>query len=415
MTIIEPLHSRSDESIQRNIDFNEKELIITVLMDNAGKMSISHSDLKEMSISPLVGGSLNLNYRVIIKNRSFFVKHQIKSSVTYKNSIIREYEVLTHLYWEKKALYVPKPLVFDDANKILITDYIPGHKPILKRDSAKELTRCMKTVMKDLKEVDVNFLKHICTNTRTSPHLFWKEYAKPRLRLLQKEAIICEIGSVDFCNVLYQVERAIDSRLEEQDENEYVFDWDDEKPWWFSLIHNDLALRNMLQISSFRTTASSVSSPFFIIDWEFADAGSIAYDLAFFAAEHQTSVDYVLNFLPSGFSHQELMKVKTLIITFMPLIDLINAWSILSKLKEYKAMQDQWLSTSSLADGATYFFSSKPPLLTTMPYTIDQGLYYSLRRLRRLNQQLGLKYDSTRIFHEAQAILNYFKTKVALY
>lgn len=311
-------------------------------------------------------------------------------------------------------MFVPKPLYFDEANNILITRYIFGEKPVLNQEIAMSFAKRMKIITKILNDVDIHFLRDLNTNTRTSPVLFWEKYAKPRLRLLQKDALVCEGGSTDLCNILYQVESAINTRLTEIDEHEHDIDWESEtKPWWLSLIHNDFALRNIIQTTIVNPNKDEHN--FFIIDWEFADAGSMAYDLAFFAVEHQVSVDYVLKFLPMNLKREHRTKIKHHIIMFMPLVDLINAWSILSKLKEYKTIQDQWLGSAALFDVNTHAMTTKPNILSMMPYTIDQGLYRSLYRLKHLTRQLGIEHNSTRLFHEAQAILNYFKTKVALY
>ena len=52
------------------------------------------------------------------------------------------------------------------------------------------------------------------------------------------------------------------------------------------LLHNDLALRNIL-------ITNDPSRPICFIDWEYADFGDVAYDLAYLQSENQLLSDQI--------------------------------------------------------------------------------------------------------------------------
>ncbi|HKZ41772.1 MAG TPA: aminoglycoside phosphotransferase family protein, partial [Candidatus Hodarchaeales archaeon] len=343
-------------------------------------------------ISILKGGSSNLNHKVTLGKKSFFIKHQTvpPASRFYSNNLEREYTACKYLSRPTYSL-APTPYLLDTRKRFLVTEFIDGYHPTLKDLNIGTILQRIGRSLQTFHTFPIDYLQILNTDTRTCPRDFFRKIISPSVYQLARKSLID--GSSMFFQFLGEIETVLKRRLDNEPSQDCIIAWDAveknhaDSP--YQLLHNDLAFRNII--------VRQGTGRICYIDFEFADAGDIAYDLAYFASENQLLGPQISTILSNMILSPRIIdRTRRYIRIFLPLLELANAYWTLTLV-------------SKIASGDRDILSFQ------LPHTIGQNMEYVRWKIRRLAQLLPHRgFDEDKIFYEVQGALKLFEAQVSI-
>lgn len=344
-----------------------------------------------MSFEQLKGGS-NINFKLEFDNHSkLFLKHNPKSihKTLYGDTLERELKINTYLYNEYKL--TPKPIVYDKDESVIITEFIEGRTPNVKdKDFFRTLT-LIGNSLNSFRTTPIEILRYLNTGTRTCPRVFYDKVLKPSVAKYTKNLL--QEGSSTLFQFLEEITTIIADRLKYEPKNDCFIDWErysgDQKSVPHGLLHNDLALRNII-------LTNNPMRPICFIDWEYADFGDIAFDLAYLQSENQILPDQIRIISSVGhlsnYIHQRTVRYIKI---FLPMLELINCyWTI---------------------DHIASMITPGQKVRLRSPYTLSENLDFisnKLKRLVRLSNMNSTKETETDLLNEIQFALRIFERQL---
>ena len=349
-------------------------------------------DSNKFEVLVIPGGSSNTNYKIQIQDypkKEFFVKHQSIAPVSryYQDNLVREYDVTKFLSQYQLA---PKPLFLDKSRKYLVSEFSRGVNPNVKDKNFSDVLTGIGNALTVFRKAPISLLKRLTTGTRLCPKRFFTEVISPTTYKLTKQ--ILEEGSSSLFQFLEEINGYLHDRLQYQPQADCRIDWDEYKnnaiglPW--GLIHNDFSFRNFLY-------SRSIGIKF--VDWEFADFGDIAYDLAYLQSENLLLEPQIKTILDVGnFNSYIYERTLRYIRIFLPILELANAYWTLNHIT--RVMKSA---------------SKKIPLRP--PNTIGHSLEYVRWKLRRLTRLIKPSpTDQTQLYQEIQQALKMFEVQLIM-
>ena len=250
---------------------------------------MTQQQVDNVSFTQLKGGS-NINYKLFFPNNNkvLFFKHNPKpiTKTIYGDTLLREFKILTYLFNECKI--TPEPYVHDKNQNVLITEFVEGRRPNVNDiDFSKTLT-LIGDSLNYFRTTPVELLRELNTGTRLCPKSFFEKVIKPSLAQYSKN--ILQEGSSVLFQFLEDITTILAEKLKYEPKLDCKIDWNTygEEPKYspHGLLHNDLALRNII-------ITNDPKRPICFIDWEYADFGDIAYDLAYLQSENQLLAEQI--------------------------------------------------------------------------------------------------------------------------
>lgn len=364
----------------------EKDMVKELLTDSSSTINKTVKQIDESELSIVPGGSVNVNYKASFpKSSPLFVKRQVTNQQFYTDSLEREYDVLRILS-QIENINVPSPLYYDQNRKMLITSFIEG-KAVTKKDP-KTLHNIGK-YLDSLRNTPISLLKRLYTGRRISPRSYWLKEVKPKIMELQ--CSLLPSGSNYLFEFLNEIIKSLDFALRTEP-REYHLDWDDfeknrEKYAWVTLVHNDFAFRNLILSEN----------ELFAVDWEFADCGDIAFDIASLLTENFISETEAQKILMNiNVTTEQKNRIMLNVRRFIPILELANTfWTIDFVSKKFKGDLTEIRS----------------------PYTINENLSYIRYNLQQLTSQFALEQTYpllNSLFSELQTALKLFQVNILL-
>ena len=262
---------------------------------------------------------------VFPNNKTLFFKHNPKpiEKTIYGDTLLREYNIINYLFHEYKI--TPEPYVHDKFQNVLITEFVNGRTPNVRdRDFSKTLA-LMGNSLNFFRTTPIKILRDLYTGTRICPKNFFEKVIKPSVSQYRKN-LLQEWSSVLF-QFLEDITAILADKLKYEPKKDCLINWkyytENLKTMTLCLLHNDLALRNIL-------ITNDPSRPICFIDWEYADFGDVAYDLAYLQSENQLLSDQIQIIFSIG-QVSAYIRDRTLryIKIFLPMLELINCyWTI---------------------------------------------------------------------------------------
>ncbi len=344
------------------------------------------------------GGS-NVNFKLTFpNNRSLFLKHNPKTSGIniYGDTLEREFNLISYLYKEHKI--TPEPFVFDKQQSILITEFVNGRTPTVKdRDFSKTLA-LIGDALNCFRVTPMKMLRELNTGTRLCPRNFFEMIVKPSIATYNKNLLL-EGSSVLF-QFLEDITAILADKLKYEPKSDCSIQWDqynqDPTYYPYGLLHNDLALRNMI-------LTNDPSRPICFIDWEFTDFGDIAFDLAYLQSENQLLSEQIhiissIGKLSTYIHDRTLRYIKI----FLPLLEIQNAYWAINHITNM-------ITPEELKSGVKVKLRS--------PYSLNENLNFissKLKRLVRLSKLQGIdtKQTELELLNELQYALKIFERQL---
>jgi hypothetical protein len=361
------------------------------LFNDEIQISSSVIDSNHFKVEMIPGGSSNINYRVSITKRyqraDFFVKFQSIPPVSryYLDNLEREYDVTKFL---SKYDLAPTPLFLDRSRRFLISKFIEGRNPNVNDIDFMSVLMNMGKSINIFRKAPISLLQRLNTGTRLCPRKFFHDVIIPTTHSLATKILL--EGSPSLFQFLEEISGYLHERLHYEPKSDCIIDWEEyEKnpsmhPW--GLIHNDLALRNII----------FGLNNFYYVDWEFSDFGDIAYDLAYIQSENLLLEPQIRSII--GVSLKPYIQERTLryIRIFLPMLELANAYWTLNHIANLINPQDKKLQLRS-------------------PYTITQNLQFIRWKIRRLNRLAkSSSFDEDQLFQEIQQGLKLFEAHLII-
>ncbi|OLS26234.1 MAG: hypothetical protein HeimC3_10130 [Candidatus Heimdallarchaeota archaeon LC_3] len=382
--------------MMRELQESEILRIKESFLENKDEIQLSESNIEtDLQIDLLSGGSSNINYRVKCKKNSkkFFVKHQTipPISINYSNNLEREFTVAKYL--SKPSIDLsPRPYYLDIKRKIMVTDFVRGYHPKIHDKNIGKILRQIGMAISKFRKFPPELLQFLNTGTRICPREFFHKVIKPSIYKMATQSLFD--GSSSFYQFLEEIQSVLLQRLEYEPNHDCTVDWsivkDNPGETPFGLIHNDLAFRNIIVKPNYRLS---------FIDFEFADFGDLAYDLAYLISENQlldTQSKIIIQ--NCELNPRILDRTNRYIKIFLPLLELANAhWTL------------NHISKVISGDHTMKDFQ--------LPSTISQNLEYVKWKIRRLASILPLKspiFNEHQIFFEIQDALKIFETQILI-
>ena len=213
-------------------------------------LEVAHS----IVISEIKGGDYNLNYKIVINNRSYLLRLTAEAQSGRSDQARYEYETLRFLMVGNLA---PRPYYIDDSRKyfpydLIIEEYIEGNKIMYEEGS---LRRCAHAIA----------ALHALPIPQNS---FFSAWENP---------LECQLSAVENALLLYRQRKVADKKLVAALEDKLLMTKQDINTTSVvfspkSLVHTDLVFSNMID------TGERV----YIIDWEKARIDDPSYDIAVF-------------------------------------------------------------------------------------------------------------------------------------
>lgn len=364
----------------------EKDMIIELLTDSSSDINKTIKQINESELSIVPGGSVNVNYKATFpKSSPLFVKRQVANQQFYTDSLEREYDVLKSLSMLEN-INVPSPLFYDQDKKMLITSFIEG---IRVSNKDPKTLQYIGRYLDSLRNAPITLLKRLYTGRRISPRSYWLKEVKPKIMELQ--CTLLPGGSNHLFEFLNEIIQSLDFALRTEP-REFQLNWDDfennrEKYAWITLVHNDFAFRNLILSDK----------ELFAVDWEFADCGDIAFDIASLVTENFiTEVDAQQILMEIVVSSELKNKIMLNVRRFIPILELANTfWTIDFISKKVKGDLSEIRS----------------------PYTINENLSYIRYNLQQLTFQFAMKQTYSllnSLFSELQVALKIFQGNILL-
>lgn len=380
----------------RTLEEAEKSLIIDSFLEHKDFIGLNSNQIETgLHFEVLSGGSSNINYKVKVLNSSkeFFVKNQrIKpNSRHYINNLEREYTVFKYLSKPNLDL-TPKPYFLDNKRKILTAEFISGYHPTISHKNIGSVLQRIGSALSTFRVFPVELLKFLNTGTRLCPHDFFHKIITPSIHQLLTKNLT--EGSSSFVQFLEEIQSILLRRLEIEPKIDCNVNWDiiennpENTP--FGLLHNDLAFRNILV---------GPNNKLSFIDFEFADFGDLAFDLAYLISENQLLLSQTTIILNSCKLNPRILdRTSRYIKIFLPLLELANA---------------SWTLTH-----ISKIISGDPSIkLFKLPSTISQNLEYIRWKIRRLARMLNMRspfFEEDQIFFEIQNALKIFEAQISI-
>ncbi len=380
------------------ITVDEEEFIIQILNHHKETLpDIEKTEItrKNVQIQPLTGGSVSLNYKISLPHGiTLFMKRQIKNSEFYSNPLEREY--LT-LLWLAPFNVTPHPYFFDKEQRVLAVEFLRTPPVDRKKNPlTRSIIPSLSVLFSTLHTAPLPLIKELYSGSRITPKRFWFDFVRPRINALEKNCLVGESGSTILFPYLQEIEYFLTSYLEKQDDVHLSWnEIEESRPFWLNLLHNDFASRNILW--------NAQTQDFYVVDWEYADVGHIAFDLAYFMNEDLLSRDFIRSIIEKlpYTTYRDQIQILKQIDMFRPLIDFANAYAVMCR----------YISSSPLHNMQESQYSSH--ILRT-PYSLGYDIAYAMNRLRSLARYSSIHPDDTTLMAEVQRTLNLFKTQLFL-
>jgi thiamine kinase-like enzyme len=380
----------------RTLEETEKSRIRESFLDHKEFIGLNNQQIETgLSFEILSGGSSNVNYKVKCSESSkeFFVKNQTVTPISkhYANNLEREYTVFKYLSNPTIGL-TPKPYFLDIKRKVLVAEFISGYHPTISNKDIGTILRRIGLSISKFRSFPIELLQFLNTNTRICPHDFFHKIIRPSIHQLVTQGLV--EGSSSVVQFLEEIQAILLRRLEIEPKIDCEIDWNHAEnspsniP--YGLIHNDLAFRNILV---------RPNNQLIFIDFEFADFGDLAYDLAYLISENQLLFTQTKVILQNIHLNPRILdRTNRYIKIFLPLLELANAHWTLSHISK--------------------IISGDPSVkLFQLPSSIAQNLQYVRWKIRRLASILHLKssfYNEDQIFFEIQNALKIFEAQISI-
>ena len=385
--------------IIENDHYHNKEFIETILDKHRDILHLSKNDIADFSFDQLKGGS-NVNFKITFSNKSkIFFKHNPKpiESTIYGDTLQREYKILTHLYNESRL--TPKPYIYDCSENVLITEFVDGRTPNMHdKDFFKTLT-LLGNSLNSFRTTPIQLLQEFNTGTRLCPRNFFEKVLNPSIAKYTKKLLL--EGSTNLFQFLEEITGIMTDKLKYEPKSDCNANFsaylENPKNSPHGLIHNDMALRNII-------ITNDPNRPICFIDWEFADFGDIAYDLAYLQSENQLLTQQIeviskLGHLSSYVHERSLRYIRI----YLPMLELINCYWTIDHIS-------QMISPEESQEGKKLKLRS--------PYTLSENLDFinnKIKRLVRLSKIDGSrKQNEIELLNEIQVALKLFERQLVI-
>ena len=327
-----------------------------------------------------------------------FLKHNPKpiENNIYGDTLLREYKILSFLYNECKIS--PEPYIHDKYENILITEFVKGRTPSNKdRDFSKTLT-LIGDSLNYFRTTPIKLLRELNTGTRLCPKNFFEMIIKPNVAQYNKNLL--QEGSSFLFQFLEDITTILADKIKYEPKSDCRLDWEkyreEPKRYPHGLLHNDLALRNII-------VTNDPTRPICFIDWEFVDFGDVAYDLAYLQSENQLLPEQIRIISQIGqlssYIHERTLRYIRI---FLPMLELINCyWTINHIIKMILPEESE----------------SGKKIRLRSPYSLNENLNFinnKLKRLVRLSKLEGSNSKQTEIqlLNEIQYALKIFESQL---
>lgn len=351
-----------------------------------------------MTYTQLKGGS-NVNYKLELpNNQTLFLKHNPKKpeKTIYGDTLAREYDILNYLYNEHKL--TPEPYLLDKDQNILITEFVNGRTPTIKdRDFSNTLT-LIGDALNTFRTTPVDLLRKFNTGTRLCPKNFFVKVIKPTVAKYNKT--ILQEGSYALFQFLEDITTILNDKLKYEPRSDCHINFNrysaEPRNLPHGLLHNDLALRNIL-------LTNDKTRPICFIDWEFVDFGDISYDLAYLQSENQLLPDQIHIISEIGnlspYIHDRTLRYIKI---FTPMLELVNCYWTIEHIQAQISPEESKLGKK---------------VKLRSPYSISENLNFissKLKRLVRLSKLEGVNAKQTEIelLNELQYALKIFERQL---
>ena len=176
-----------------------------------------------------------------------------------------------------------------------------------------------------------------------------------------------------------------------------IVDWKqyqtDPKSVPYGLLHNDLALRNII-------LTGNKNRPICFIDWEFADFGDLSYDLAYIQSENMLLPEQIQIITTLGNVDPYIQnRTSRYIRIFLPMLELQNCYWAMNHIGKM------------VGDDQNKKIRLRPP------YSLTENLAFIRNKLRRLVRLSHLQDEISpskeiEIFNELQYALKIFESQL---
>ncbi len=375
-----------------------QSLITMVLDNNRDQLGLTQNQINRVKYTQLKGGS-NINFKLTFQNgKVLFFKHNPKpiEKTIYGDTLLREYKIISYLYNEWKL--APEPYIHDNVQNVLITEFVQGRAPTIKdRDFSKTLT-LIGDSLNFFRTTPISLLRQMNTSTRLCPKNFFEKVIKPSVAQYSKN--ILQEGSSVLFQFLEDITAILVDKLKYEPKSDCQINWEsysqDQENLPHGLLHNDLALRNIL-------ITNDNTRPICFIDWEFVDFGDVAYDLAYLQSENQLLPEqiHVISSIGqlSSYIHQRTLRYIKI---FLPMLELINCYWTIDHITNLISPDDS---------------KSGKKIKLRSPYSLNENLYFisnKLKRLVRLSKlnSINSKQTEIELLNELQYALKIFERQL---
>lgn len=379
---------------------SEDSFIEWILDNNKDILGLNSNDISNKLETQQLSGGSNINYKLTIKNKSFFFKYnqQDMKPIYYKNNLEREYEVSNFLH--DKFGIAPKPYFFDKKNKVIISEFIKGKAPQSTDVNFSTTLYLIGNAFNLWHDFPVPILKRLYTGTRICPKNYFQKIILPTTTSMAKNLL--QEGSPALFQFLEDLSGILTDRLRYEPKSDCQVDWKlyEENPYNFpgGLIHNDFALRNII-------ITENSKRPICFIDWEYADFGDISFDLAYLQSENML-LSQQLDVITSFGNLSEYIKERSAryIKVFLPMLELANAYWAVNHI-------------AKMIDNPSESDVKKKKIKLRPPYSIVENLSFirtkinRLVRLSRLNGEIDYEKENE-LFIEMQYALKIFESQL---
>lgn len=367
-----------------------------MLDNNQEILHLSSQQIENVQFVQLKGGS-NVNYKLTFSdNRKLFFKYNPRSITAsiYKDTLAREFTILDLFYKENQL--TPEPILHDDQQNVLITEFVEGRKP---RINDRDFSRTLGLIGNSInyfRNTPIEILQKLNTGTRLCPRNFFEKIIKPTVTKYNKNILL--EGSSSLFQFLEDITAILTEKIKFEPKSDCIINWkmylEDPFPLPHGLLHNDLALRNIL-------VTNDPKRPICFIDWEYADFGDIAYDLAYLQSENQLLHEQIRIISSIGQLSQYIHERTTRYIKiFLPMLELINCYWTINHISKMISPEE-----------------SGKKIRLRSPYSISENLQFinsKLKRLVRLSKinTHNSKQTELELLNEIQHALKIFERQL---
>ena len=362
---------------------------------------MTQQQVNTVSFTQLKGGS-NINYKLFFPNNNkfLFFKHNPKplTKTIYGDTLQREFKILTYLFNECKI--TPEPYVLDKSQKVLITEFVQGKRPTVNDIGFSKTLTLIGDSLNYFRTTPLELLRELNTGTRLCPKSFFEKIIRPSVSQYSKN--ILQDGSSVLFQFLEDITAILADKLKYEPKTDCHIQWDnyeqEPKNSPHGLLHNDLALRNII-------VTNDPKRPICFIDWEYADFGDIAYDLAYLQSENQLLPEQIhiiskIGQLSTYIQNRTLHYIKI----YLPMLELINCYWTIDHITNMISPEESKLGKK---------------IKLRSPYSLNENLNFirtKIKRMVRLSKLNGFNTKQTELelLNEMQYALKIFEMQLVL-